>query len=42
MLCFREIHRHREAISLRMREALTEIEDAEFEEVSPPDGQARE
>jgi hypothetical protein len=38
----REIDRHREAIALRVREALTEIEDAEFEEVSTPDGQARE
>jgi hypothetical protein len=36
----RETDRHREAMARRAREALTEIEDAEFEEVSPPNGQA--
>jgi hypothetical protein len=34
----REIDRHREAVAQRVREALTEIEDAEFEEVSLSDG----
>ena len=37
----REVDRHRDAVARRLRDAVTDIKDAEFEEVSAPDAIAR-
>jgi hypothetical protein len=38
----RETDRHREAVARRKRDAVTEVEDVEYEEVEPRRGQAAE
>ena len=38
-VALREIDRHRDAVARRLREAVAEIEDAEFEDVSSADGE---
>ena len=37
----REVERHRAALARRLQEAVTEIEDAEFEDITPPGEEPR-